>query len=68
MEKIEYVGFTAIGILFVLMLSLVYFQNVEAEMVEGSSANSPILPYPTMKLSGEDPKIDPIIKLIGIYR
>ncbi len=68
MLKIEYVGLAAIGILFTLMLSLVYIQFAAAEMGDVSTeVISPVFPHPTMQLvSGEEPKIDPIIVIIGI--
>ncbi len=68
MLKIEYVGLAAIGFLFTVMLSLFYIQFAAAEMGDVSpDVISPVFPHPTMQLvSGEEPKIDPIIVIIGI--
>ena len=70
MQKIEYVRLGAISILFTLMLSLVYIQFAAAEMGDVSSdVISPVFPHTTMQLvSGEEPKIVPIIVIIGIGR
>lgn len=67
---IKYVGLVSILSLFTVALITDYFIDAEAKKAEENhNIISPILPQPTMQLvSGEEPKIDPIIKIIGIGR